>query len=82
MVRMGDGCKYDVGFCFLQQDEELAIDIADRIRNRVEVFIYSEQQKHLIANDGVDAFSAVSRREARVVVILFRRAWGSTKWNA
>lgn len=78
---MGDDCKYDVAFSFLQQDEQLAIDLADRIRNRVEVFIYSEQQKDLIAHDGVDAFSQVFNQDARVVVVLFRETWGTTKWT-
>lgn len=73
--------EYDVAFSFLQQDEQLAVDIADRIRTRVKVFIYSEQQKNLIANDGVDAFSLVFKERARVVVILFRQAWGTTRWT-
>ncbi len=54
---MSGDCKYDVAFSFLQRDEQLAIDITDRIQNRVKVFIYSEQQKELIANDGVDAWT-------------------------
>ena len=78
---MGEEYKYDVGFSFLQQDEQLAIEIADRIRDRVKVFIYSEQQKELIANDGVDAFSQVFRNGARVVVVLYRGDWGKTKWT-
>lgn len=78
---MDEEYKYDVGFSFLQQDEQLAIELADRIRDRVEVFIYSEQQKELIANDGVDAFSQVFRKEARVVVVLYREDWGKTKWT-
>ncbi len=33
--------EYDVAFSFLRQDEQLAIEMADRIRDRVKVFIYS-----------------------------------------
>lgn len=73
--------EYDVAFSFLEQDGQLAVDIADRIRNRCKVFIYSEQQKELIANDGIDAFSQVFKQGARVVVVLFRDAWGGTKWT-
>jgi hypothetical protein len=73
--------EYDVAFSFLQRDEELAVDIADRLRSRVKLFIYSEQQKNLIANDGVDTFSQIFKEGARVVVILFRQAWGTTKWT-
>ena len=73
--------EYDVAFSFLKQDEQLAREMADRIRERVKVFIYSEQQKELIANDGVEAFSQVFRNEARVVVVLYRDDWGKTKWT-
>ena len=31
--------EYDVAFSFLKQDEQLAIEMADRIRDRVKVFI-------------------------------------------
>ncbi len=78
---MNDSYEYDVAFSFLQQDEQLAAEMADRIRDRVKVFIYSEQQKQLIANDGIDAFSRVFRREARIVVVLYRESWGNTKWT-
>ena len=73
--------EYDVAFSFLQQDEQLAIEMADRIRDRVKIFIYSEQQKELIANDGIDSFSQVFRNKARVVVVLYRDDWGKTKWT-
>jgi hypothetical protein len=78
---MSNNHEFEVAFSFLQQDEQLAIDMSDRIRARVKVFIYSEQQKQLIANDGVDAFSQVFRTEARVVVVLYRENWGKTKWT-
>ena len=55
--------------------------MADRIRDRVKVFIYSEQQKELIANDGIDSFSQVFREQTRVVVVLYRENWGKTKWT-
>jgi hypothetical protein len=78
---MSTDFEYDVAFSFLHQDEQLAIDVADRVRDRVKVFIYSEQQKALIANDGVDTFSQVFKQGARVVVVLFRETWGTTKWT-
>ena len=78
---MNDSFKYDVAFSFLQEDEQLALEIADRIRDRVNVFIYSEQQNELAGQDGVDKFSRVFGQEARVVVILHRESWGQTKWT-
>jgi hypothetical protein len=47
---MAGDYKYDVAFSFLADDEPLAVEIADRIRDRVGVFIYSESQKGLIGN--------------------------------
>lgn len=50
--------KYEVALSFLQNDE-LALEIADRIRDRVSVgvFVYSERQDELVGTDGVDSFS-------------------------
>lgn len=78
---MSDDFKYEVAFSFLQDDEPLALEIADRLRDRVKVFIYSENQKELIGRDGIDQFTSVFREEARVVIILYREDWGQTKWT-
>ena len=73
--------KYDVAFSFLANDESLAIEIGDRIRDRLSVFIYSESQKKLIGNDGIDQFSNVFREDSRLIVVLYREQWGQTKWT-
>src|SRR5438270_2107609 len=75
--------KYDAAVSFLQQDEELARDLVDRVRDRISVFIYSEQQKELAGSDsdGVDTFTRVFAVESRVVVVLYREGWGQTRWT-
>lgn len=80
---MRDEFKYEVAFSFLQDDEQLALEIAGRIRERVSIalFIYSERQNELAGTDGVEKFSRVFGEESRVVVILFREGWGQTKWT-
>lgn len=80
---MNDEFKYEVAFSFLQEDEQLALQIADRVRDRVSVgvFVYSERQDILAGKDGVDAFSQVFGIESRIVVILYRKGWGETKWT-
>jgi len=78
---MPDNYKYDVAFSFLSDDEPLAVEIADRIRERVGVFIFSESQKELIGNDGIDQFGNVFREDSRLVVVLYREQWGQTKWT-
>jgi hypothetical protein len=73
--------EYEVAFSFHQQDESLAFQIRDSIQERLSNFIYSEQQKKLIANNGVDKFSKVFRDESRIVVVLYREEWGTTYWT-
>src|SRR3954470_21148933 len=78
---MRDDFKYDVGFSFIQKDEQLALQIADRIRDRVSVFVYSERQEVFAGTDGVDQHARIYEDEARVVVILHRENWGQTDWT-
>ena len=80
---MNDVHKYEVALSFLQDDEQLALEIADRIRGRVSVgvFVYSERQDVLAGTDGVDAFSRIFGEQSLIVVILYRKGWGETKWT-
>ena len=75
--------KYEVAFSFLQDDEQLALEIADRIRDRVSVgvFVYSERQEELVGTDGVDTFSRIFGEESRIVVVVYREGWGQTRWT-
>jgi hypothetical protein len=72
--------KYDVAFSFLADDEKLARDIASLLPNR-SVFIFSEVQEMIAGTDGIETFSDVFGRDARIVVVLYRGAWGGTKWT-
>jgi hypothetical protein len=80
---MNGELKYEVAFSFLQDDEQLALEIANRVRDRVSVgvFVYSERQEELVGTDGVDAFSRIFGEESRIVVVLFREGWGQTPWT-
>jgi hypothetical protein len=73
--------EYDVAFSFCYEDEALAIAIADRIRDRVRVFLYSEQQKSLVGRDGEEEFSAVYAVKSRIVAALYRPKWGTTPFT-
>jgi len=72
--------EYDVAFSFLADDEALATSIADELRERMKVFIYSERQKELVGKDGLEEFSSLFRENARICVVLYRDGWGQTKW--
>ena len=75
------GFDCEVAFSFLAQDEPLATSIANELRERLEVFVYSERQKELAGTDGMEKFSAIFGKKSRVVVVLYREDWGKTKWT-
>jgi hypothetical protein len=73
--------KYDVAFSFLSQDEKLAQDLFDLLKDTLNCFIHSEEQKKLAGTEGEVTFNKVFTEEARVVVILYRKGWGETNWT-
>jgi hypothetical protein len=75
--------KYDVAISFLQEDELLAVNIGDRLADRVgvDVFVYSKRQDELVGRDGLEAFSGIFGKQSRVVVVLNRQGWGRTPWT-
>jgi hypothetical protein len=78
---MGDEFKYDLAFSFLTKDETVAQQINDALQDRCKTFIYTERQKELAGTDGEVTSKRVFGREARIVAVLFRPEWGSTKWT-
>jgi len=80
-ITNNENFKYDVAFSFLQQDEKVAIKLADLLEGRFDTFIYSEKQAELAGKDGEDMFNQVFGEQARVVVVLYRDTWGTTKWT-
>lgn len=82
LVPMPDGeFEFDVAFSFLSQDEQAATEINGLLKDRWKTFIYFEHQKTLVGRDGEEAFGQVFGNEARLVVILYRPEWGSTRWT-
>jgi hypothetical protein len=73
--------KYDVAFSFLQEDEQLAVQLNDRLKGRLTTFIYSERQLEVAGTDGEQTFNNVFGKDARSVVVLYRTKWGSTHWT-
>lgn len=72
---------YDVAFSFLAEDEKLALDLYNLLNESLKCFIYTEEQKKLAGTDGEKTFNNVFFKEARVVVILYRKNWGKTSWT-
>jgi hypothetical protein len=73
--------EFDVAFSFVATDEATAVSVAELLRDRFRVFVYSEQQKKLAGRDGEEAFANVFARQARVVVVFYRQEWGKTSWT-
>lgn len=76
-----DQYKYDIALSFLARDEHIAMEIYGRLKDRYNIFVYSEQQKNLAGKDGEGAFKKVFEAEAKLVVVLFRSEWGSTPFT-
>ena len=72
---------YDAAVSFLADDEALAVRLADRLRRRWKVFVFSERQKELAGTDGVETFSAVFKERCRMGGVLHRENWGETRWT-
>jgi len=73
--------KYDVAFSFLAEDEKLAIEINDLLKSRLTTFLYSEKQKEIAGKDGEEVFHAVFGKESRIIVVLYRKNWGTKRWT-
>ena len=73
--------KYEVAFSFLSEDEDLAIQINNLLKDRLTTFIYPEKQKEIAGKDGEKTFNQVFGSEARIVFVLYRKDWGNTDWT-
>ena len=73
--------KYDVAFSFLKEDENLAQEINDALKDKTETFLYSKRQNKVAGTDGEETFNKVFGQEARVVIVLYRKGWGNTPWT-
>lgn len=73
--------QYDVALSFLAQDEPLATQLANTLEERHRIFLYSRKQEQLAGTDGEKTFNEVFAKQARVVVVLYRKGWGESPWT-
>lgn len=73
--------KYDVAFSFLKEDEKIAIELNDLIQDRYKTFLYSKNQEEVAGTDGELTFNNIFGIETRIVVVLYRKKWGTTPWT-
>jgi hypothetical protein len=73
--------EYEVAFSFCKEDESLAAELDGLLRERLKTFLYSKKQEDLAGKDGEQIFNEIFGEKARIVVILYREACGSTPWT-
>jgi hypothetical protein len=73
--------KFDIALSFLQQDEQVALDLHERLSPNFDVFVYSKKQEDLAGTDGTESFRKVFREDSRLVIVLYRDGWGKTPWT-
>jgi hypothetical protein len=73
--------QWDAAISFLDSDVDKARKIAELLNDRASVFVYANHPERLVGGDGVEKFSDIYGRDARLVVVLYRAAWGTTGWT-
>jgi hypothetical protein len=73
--------EFDVAFSFGWKDEAFANRLHDLLQGRLTSFLYSKQQEMLAGTDGEQRFNEVFGSKAKLVVVLFREAWGKTPFT-
>ena len=58
-MNASDGFKYDVAISFLSADLEVAQQLAALLRDRMDVFLFTERQGDVVGADGVEQMTAV-----------------------
>lgn len=73
--------EYDIAISFLQEDEQLALNLLAELKSQFDVFIYSKRQDKLAGTDGQNTFTDIFSKKSRAVLVLYRENWGKTKWT-
>src|SRR6266550_713059 len=76
-----DSFKYDVAISFLSGDVDVAKQLTELLRDRMDVFVFPEHQGDVVGPDGLEQMNAVFEKEARIVVVLYRDGWGKKGWT-
>lgn len=72
---------YDVAISFGYTDEPFANKLYSLLEGRLKLFLYSKEQEKLAGTDGEAKFNEVFGKTAKLVVILYREAWGHTPFT-
>jgi hypothetical protein len=73
--------KYNVAISFLQQDEGIAAELNDLLKQTMSTFMYTERQEEVGGTDGEKILNEVFGGESRIVAVVYRNNWGQTPWT-
>lgn len=73
--------EFDLAISLRDTDVAVAAKIANALKDKFNVFLYSENEKDIKYRDGVKALSDIYRYKSRGVLVLLRPDWGETNWT-
>ena len=73
--------KYDVAISFLGRDEDIARQLDNLLKARLNTFVYFDRQVELVGTDGENSLARVFASDSRLSVVLFRKEWGATPFT-
>lgn len=71
----------DVAFSLLAQDQGIAEQLSDRLREKLRVFLWTEAQKDMAGKNGVALLNELYERRAQLVVVLYRKGYAETRFT-
>ncbi len=70
--------KYDIAISLCKEDVDFARKLVEQINPKLNIFFYEDRQEEVVGKLGPKKFAKVFGKEARVVVILYRKEWGES----
>jgi hypothetical protein len=68
--------QFEVAFSFCKEDLLIVSEVNDLLEERYSTFFYPNKQELVVSEDGMDKFSTVFAKQARVVVVFFQEKYG------
>ena len=70
--------KYDIAISLCKEDIAFARQLCKALNPTLKIFFYEDKQEELVGKMGPEVFARVFKEEARVIIIIHRKAWGTS----
>lgn len=70
--------KYDIAVSLCKEDVAFARQLCKALNPTLNIFFYEDKQEELVGKMGPEIFARIFKEEARVVVIIHRKTWGTS----